>query len=133
MQHLNGSFCIVSFSLLWAYMVAYTYIMPTDTQETVIGGFLAWGQQECWWITPVILTTQEVEIKRISVQGQSGQIGLETLSQNYPTQKSASEGTQVVEHLPASIRPWVQTPILSPSKKIKQKGLGAYLNGGILA
>jgi hypothetical protein len=31
-----------------------------------------------WWLTPVILATQEAEIRRISVQGQTGQIIHET-------------------------------------------------------
>jgi hypothetical protein len=35
----------------------------------------------CWWLTSVILTTQEAETRRITVQSQSGQIVHETLSQ----------------------------------------------------
>jgi hypothetical protein len=34
----------------------------------------------CWWLTPVILATQEAEIKRIMAQSQLGQIVHETLS-----------------------------------------------------
>jgi hypothetical protein len=33
-----------------------------------------------WWFTPVILTAQEAEIRRITVQSQPGQIVWETLS-----------------------------------------------------
>jgi hypothetical protein len=33
-----------------------------------------------WWPTPVILATQEAEIRRIAVQSQLGKIGHETLS-----------------------------------------------------
>jgi hypothetical protein len=35
----------------------------------------------CWWLTPVILATQEAEIRRIVVPSQSGSIVLKTLSQ----------------------------------------------------
>jgi hypothetical protein len=31
-------------------------------------------QAECWWLTSVILATQEAEIRRITVQSQPGQI-----------------------------------------------------------
>jgi hypothetical protein len=34
----------------------------------------------CWWLTPVILETQEAEIRRIAVQSQSRQIVCETSS-----------------------------------------------------
>jgi hypothetical protein len=36
-------------------------------------------------LTPVILATQEAEIRRIKFQSQLGQVVQETLSQNYPT------------------------------------------------
>jgi hypothetical protein len=39
-----------------------------------------------WWLTPVILATQEAEISRIVVQSQLGQIVHETLSQKDPSQ-----------------------------------------------
>jgi hypothetical protein len=38
-------------------------------------------------LTPIILTTQEAEIRKIAVRGQPRQTVLETLSQKYPTQK----------------------------------------------
>jgi hypothetical protein len=34
----------------------------------------------CWWLTPVILVTQEAEIRRITVPSQPRQIVCETLS-----------------------------------------------------
>jgi hypothetical protein len=40
---------------------------------------------------PVILTTQEAGIRKITVQSQPGQIVHETLSQKYPTQKGLVE------------------------------------------
>jgi hypothetical protein len=44
-----------------------------------------------WWLTPVILVTQEVEIRRIVARNQPGQIVLETLSRKNPTQKGLVE------------------------------------------
>jgi hypothetical protein len=46
------------------------------------------GKNARWqWFTPVILTSQEAEIRRISVQGQPGQRVCETLSRKYLKQK----------------------------------------------
>jgi hypothetical protein len=39
------------------------------------------------WLIPVILATQEAEIRRITVQSQLGQIVPETLSQKNPLLK----------------------------------------------
>jgi hypothetical protein len=36
--------------------------------------------QNSWWLTPVILATQEAEIRRIAVQSQPSQIVHKTLS-----------------------------------------------------
>jgi hypothetical protein len=44
-----------------------------------------------WWLTPVILVTQEAEIWRIKVQSQP-----ETLSQKNPSQKKAGRVAQGV-------------------------------------
>jgi hypothetical protein len=45
---------------------------------------------------PVILATQEANIRRIEVRSQPRKIFHETLSQKYPTQKRASGVAQVV-------------------------------------
>jgi hypothetical protein len=37
-------------------------------------------QAGCWWLIPIILVTQEAEIRRITVESQPGQIDHETLS-----------------------------------------------------
>jgi hypothetical protein len=41
----------------------------------------------CWWLTPVILAIQEVEIRRIKGQSQPRQMVCKTLSQKYLPQK----------------------------------------------
>jgi hypothetical protein len=48
------------------------------------------------WLTPVILATQEAEIRKITVQRQSKQIVHETLSQKNPLQKKAGGVAQGV-------------------------------------
>jgi hypothetical protein len=40
-----------------------------------------------WWLTPVILTTQEAEIRRIAVQNQPRQIVLQNPISKNPSQK----------------------------------------------
>jgi hypothetical protein len=47
-------------------------------------------------LTPVILATQEAQIRRIAVRRQPGQIVCETLSQKKPSQKWASRVAQGV-------------------------------------
>jgi hypothetical protein len=51
---------------------------------------------------PIVLATQEAEIRRIEVPGQLGQIVWETLSQKNPTQKKRLvEWLKKLEELPS--------------------------------
>jgi hypothetical protein len=54
----------------------------------------------CQWLIPVILATQEAEIKRITAQGQPRQIVWKTLYQNTQHKKRAGGVAQVVERPP---------------------------------
>jgi hypothetical protein len=53
----------------------------------------------CPWLTPIILATQEAEIRRITVRSQQGANSLETLPQKYTTQNRAGRVVQLVECL----------------------------------
>jgi hypothetical protein len=48
-----------------------------------------------WWLTSVILATQEAEIRRIMVPNQPRQIVREIISQKYPSQRGLAEWLKV--------------------------------------
>jgi hypothetical protein len=62
----------------------------------------------CQWLTPVILATQEAEIRRFAVGSQPMQVVCETPSQKYLTQKDWWSGSRC--------RPQVQASILQKEK-----------------
>jgi hypothetical protein len=94
------------------------------------GGLAVWVKSEGQemqnvarsWLTPIILATWEAEIRRITVQGQPGQIIQETLSWKYPAWKRAGEVTQVIEHLPSKHQALSSNPSPTIKKKIERKG-----------
>jgi hypothetical protein len=75
-----------------------------------------------WWLTPVILATQEAEIRRITVRSQPRQIVLETLSQKNPLHKRAGGVAQ-------GVSPEFKSQY---HKKKWQRLLGMYLTGRVL-
>jgi hypothetical protein len=66
---------------------------------------------------PVILATQEAEIKRMVAPSQPGQIVQETLSKKYPTQKRASGVAEVVKHLPSKCEALSPNPSAAPPQE----------------
>jgi hypothetical protein len=71
-----------------------------------------------WSLTPVILATQEAEIRRIMAQSQPGQIVCRDPILKIPITKKDCVVAQVVERTCLkSTRPSVQTPVLPKKKK----------------
>jgi hypothetical protein len=65
---------------------------------------------ECWWLTPVILTTWEAEIKKIEVPGQLRQIVLES-----PISIMDCKHDSSIEHLLCKLKALSSNP--SPTYK----------------
>jgi hypothetical protein len=66
------------------------------------------------WLTPIILATQEAEIRRITVPNQPRQIVRETLSRKNPSQKGAGGVAQ-------GVGPEFNTHTEKKKRKEKQK------------
>jgi hypothetical protein len=78
----NACFCY--YIILWSFLSLFHHRIFHGVDYFIRKGVPRAGH---WWLTPVILTTQEAEIRRIVVQSQPRQIVLETLSQKNPLQK----------------------------------------------
>jgi hypothetical protein len=57
------------------------FIPKSELESEKMGDDKINNGARCWWLTPVILATQEVEIRRITVRSQPGQIVHQILSQ----------------------------------------------------
>jgi hypothetical protein len=75
------------------------------------------------WLTPIILSPQEAEIRRIEFQGQPKKNESETLSQKYPTQKRAGGVAQVVEWLPSKQEAMSLNPSTETDNRCSLKSL----------
>jgi hypothetical protein len=58
-------------------------------------GFLKEFSAGCWWLMPVILSTQELEIRSIKAYSQPGQIVQETLFQTTKQNKTKHKNRRV--------------------------------------
>jgi hypothetical protein len=63
--------------------------MEEGNEDMLVNEFTESVRNRARWFTPVILATQETEIRRIVFQSQPRQIVLETPSQKNPSHKRA--------------------------------------------
>jgi hypothetical protein len=91
---------------VWCHMS-----LVSGAQEAIGRRIDVWGWAKHQWVTPVILATQEAEIRRTAVQSQPRQIVCKILSQKSTSQKSAGGGSRC--------RPWVQALVLQKKEKTR--------------
>jgi hypothetical protein len=81
-----------------------------------------WTHAGHWWLTPLILATQEAAIRRTEVQSQPGQNSLQDPISKIPNNKKRASGVAWLQWYStclARVRLWVQTPVLPKNKKKK--------------
>jgi hypothetical protein len=76
---------------------------------------------QCRWLTPVILATQEAEIRRIMVRSQpwTNRSRDLILKKTHHKKKKAGGVAQVAEHLPSKCEALIQIP-----EPVNKRGLG---------
>jgi hypothetical protein len=71
----------------------------------------------CRWLTPVVLATQEAEIRRITVQNQSIQKFVRPYLEKNHHKSRAGGVTQMVEFLPSKLEALSSNPSTRKKKK----------------